>query len=74
MLERSRVGAMNYFKGWEGMRRRVAEGFGMLINASLDELAFTMNTHEGLNTVTSMIPWKPDAVSRVSLISFLIHD
>ena len=59
MVERSRVGAMNYFEGWEGMRNRVADGFGELINAGVDELAFTKNTHEGINMVANMIQWNP---------------
>ncbi len=57
MEERSRIGAMNYFDSWEGMRNRVAEGFGGLINAHPDELAFTKNTHDGINTVANMIDW-----------------
>ena len=58
MRERSRIGAMNYFDSWEGMRNRVAEGFGKLIGAHPDELAFTKNTHEGINMVANMIQWK----------------
>jgi len=58
MEERSRIGAMNYFDSWEGMRNRVATGFGSLINAHPDELAFTKNTHEGINTVANMIEWE----------------
>ena len=58
MHERSRIGAMNYFDSWEGMRNRVAEGFGKLIGAHPDELAFTKNTHEGINMVANMIQWK----------------
>lgn len=58
MEERSRIGAMNYFDSWEGMRNRVAEGFGGLINAHPDELAFTKNTHDGINMVANMIDWK----------------
>ena len=58
MEERSRIGAMNYFDSWEGMRKRVAEGFGSLVNAHPDELAFTKNTHDGINTVANMIQWK----------------
>jgi selenocysteine lyase/cysteine desulfurase len=57
MEERSRIGAMNYFDSWEGMRNRVAEGFGSLINAHPDELAFTKNTHDGINMVANMIDW-----------------
>ena len=58
MEERSEIGAMNYFDSWEGMRNRVAEGFGDLINAHPDELAFTMNTHDGINTVANMVDWR----------------
>ena len=58
MEERSRIGAMNYFDSWEGMRNRVAEGFGSLINAHPDELAFTKNTHDGINTVANMVQWE----------------
>lgn len=58
MEERSRIGAMNYFDSWEGMRNRVAEGFGSLINAHPDELAFTKNTHDGINMVANMIDWR----------------
>ncbi len=57
MEERSRIGAMNYFDSWEGMRNRVAEGFGSLIGAHPDELAFTKNTHDGINMVANMIDW-----------------
>jgi len=55
MMERSRVGAMNYFESWEGMRNRVVDRFGELINAGADELAFTKNTHDGINMVANMI-------------------
>ena len=58
MEERSRIGAMNYFDSWEGMRNRVAEGFGSLINAHPDELAFTKNTHDGINLVANMVKWE----------------
>jgi selenocysteine lyase/cysteine desulfurase len=58
MKERSRIGAMNYFDSWEGMRNRVAESFGSLINAHPDELAFTQNTHNGINMVANMIKWE----------------
>lgn len=57
MEERSRIGAMNYFDSWEGMRNRVAKRFGGLINAHPDELAFTKNTHDGINMVANMIDW-----------------
>jgi cysteine desulfurase/selenocysteine lyase len=58
MEERSRIGAMNYFDSWEGMRNRVASGFGSLINAHPDELAFTKNTHDGINMVVNMVEWE----------------
>lgn len=58
MEERSRIGAMNYFDSWEGMRNRVAQGFGSLINAHPDEFAFTKNTHDGINMVATMVDWK----------------
>jgi selenocysteine lyase/cysteine desulfurase len=50
-------GNFDYF-GWIEEMQECKKKIAALINGSSDEIAFMLNTTEGINTVASMIPWK----------------
>lgn len=46
------------FDSWLDMLEESRKTVARFVNASPDEIAFMLNTTEGLNTVAHMIPWK----------------
>lgn len=46
------------FDSWLEMLEKSRRTVARFVNASPDEIAFMLNTTEGLNTVAHMIPWK----------------
>ncbi|MGC1121803.1 MAG: aminotransferase class V-fold PLP-dependent enzyme [Candidatus Methanofastidiosia archaeon] len=46
------------FDSWLEMLEESRRAVARFVNASADEIAFMLNTTEGLNTVAHMIPWK----------------
>jgi cysteine desulfurase/selenocysteine lyase len=54
---RGKNGDFDFFSWLEGLEecRKTAAAF---VNASPEEIAFTLNTSEGINTVAHMLPWK----------------
>jgi selenocysteine lyase/cysteine desulfurase len=59
MLEqRARKGVLAYWE-WVDTVQETRELIAGLIHASLEEIAFTQNTSEGINIVANMLDWKP---------------
>ena len=56
--EAVRLGAFNYPRFFDAEIERVRERASLLLNASVDEIAFVKNTTEGLGIVASGLDWK----------------
>ncbi|GMR11526.1 MAG: aminotransferase class V-fold PLP-dependent enzyme [Anaerolineae bacterium] len=56
--QRVRKGVLAYWD-WVDTIQETKELIAGLIHASAEEIAFTQNTSEGINTVANMLEWKP---------------